>query len=170
MGSASKVVLVVLRVWQLICSVVVLGILAAFLNRVHDASGPKDGRIVYSIVTASISTAFSIIFIAPFFYSFLAFPFDFVLFVMWLVVFCLLESVRSYLHCSPVPYPTELTLCPARRHPHMQLVVVYELLGILLGRVVETARLCQQHARQFRLQPVANRFGILLYGHVCLYW
>ena len=105
MGSASKVLLVVLRVWQLICSVVVLGILAAFMNRVHDANGPKDGRIIYSIVTASISTAFSIIFIAPFFYSFLAFPFDFVLFVMWLVAFCLLETVRPYLHCSPVPHP-----------------------------------------------------------------
>ncbi len=105
MGTASKVVMVVLRVWQLICSAIVLGILAAFMNRLHDVHGPKDGRIVYSIVTASISTAFSIIFIAPFFYSFLAFPFDFVLFVMWLVAFCLLESVSvpSRAHFSPIP-------------------------------------------------------------------
>ncbi len=103
MGAASKAVLVVVRVWQLICSVIVLGILAAFMNRLHNANGPNDGRIIYSIVTASISTAFSIIFIAPFFYSFLAFPFDFVLFVMWLVAFCLLESVRLYFHCPRAP-------------------------------------------------------------------
>jgi hypothetical protein len=97
MGTASKVVLVSLRIWQLICSVIVLGILASFLNRVSDAGATRDGRIIYSIVTASISTAFSIVFIAPFLYAFLAFPADLALWVMWLVAFCLLETVRTYI-------------------------------------------------------------------------
>lgn len=93
MGGASKVLLVCLRIWQLVCSVIVLGILGSFLHRVHEAGAWKDGRIVYGVVTASISTFFSIVFIAPFLYAFLACPFDFVMFVMWLVLFCLEMTV-----------------------------------------------------------------------------
>jgi hypothetical protein len=100
MGAASKVVLVGLRIWQLICSVIVLGILASFLHRVSEAGVRRDGRIVYGVVTGSISTFFSIVFIAPFLYAFLAFPFDFVMFVMWLVLFCLEATVCTSLRLA----------------------------------------------------------------------
>lgn len=98
MGTTSKVVLVCLRIWQLICSAIVLGILAAFVYRVSDADGPSDGRVIYGLVTAAISTAFSILFMAPFRFSFMAFPGDFILWIMWLVAFCLLDTVRTYTH------------------------------------------------------------------------
>lgn len=100
MGGASRALLVGLRIWQLICSVIVLGILASFLHRVSNAGATRDGRIIYSIITASISTVFSIVFIAPFLYAFLAFPADFALFVMWLVVFCLLITRTGIHTCS----------------------------------------------------------------------
>ncbi len=106
MGPGSKIALVGLRIWQLMCSVLVLGILASFLHRISNAGATRDGRVVYGIVTASISTVFSIVFIAPFLYAFLAFPADFILFVMWLVVFCLLVTVRAP-HCfihAPRPW------------------------------------------------------------------
>jgi len=110
MGSASKVVLVCLRIWQLICSLIVVGILAAFLNRVANGDGPRDGRIIYALVTACVSSAFSIIFIAPFMYSFYAFPGDFILWIMWLVAFCLLDTVCTKhpifpccSHADPLP-------------------------------------------------------------------
>ncbi len=105
MGAGSRVVLVCLRIWQLICSVIVLGILSSFLHRISNAGATRDGRIVYGIVTASISTVFSIVFIAPFLYAFLAFPADFILFVMWLVVFCLLVTVRASLGFIHAPQP-----------------------------------------------------------------
>jgi len=95
MGAGSKVALVCLRIWELVCSVIVLGILGSFLHRLSDAGVSRDGRVIYGIVTASISTAFSIVFIAPFLYAFLAFPADFVLWIMWLIVFCLLITVRT---------------------------------------------------------------------------
>ncbi len=95
MGTASRVALTCLRIFQLICAVIVLGILGAFWHRVLSGDGPKDGRIIYAIVTASITIAFSIIFIAPFMYSFYAFPGDFILWIMWLVAFCLLDSVSE---------------------------------------------------------------------------
>ena len=47
--------------------------------------------------------------------------------------------------------------------------MVYELLGILLGEVVEEAAAGCHRAYRFRLQPVANRFGLLLHGHVYLH-
>ncbi len=97
MGAGSKVVLVGLRIWQLICSVIVLGILGSFLHRLSNAGVSRDGRVVYGIITASISTVFSIVFIAPFLYAFLAFPGDFILWVMWLIAFCLLITVRIWI-------------------------------------------------------------------------
>jgi hypothetical protein len=93
MGVVSRIVQVALRVWQFFCSVIVLGILARFLDRVSDAGATRDGRIIYSIIVASISTLFAIVFVVPMLYSFLAFPADFALFVMWLIAFCLLITV-----------------------------------------------------------------------------
>lgn len=95
MGAGSKAALVILRIWELICSVIVLAILARFLYLVGDAGASRDGRIIYGVVVASISTFFSLFFILPFMYAFLAFPFDFALFVMWLVLFCLLMTVSG---------------------------------------------------------------------------
>jgi hypothetical protein len=94
MGKASKIVLVIFRIWQIICSAIVLGILARFLHVLSEAGAARDGRVIYGIIVASISIVFAIVFIAPFMYAFLAFPFDFALFIMWLVLFCLLITVR----------------------------------------------------------------------------
>lgn len=98
MGAASRVTLVAVRVWQIICAVVVLAILARFVHSVADAGVARDGRIIYGIVVASLTILFSIVFVAPFMYSFRAFPADLALFVMWLVLFSLLATVSD---CKP---------------------------------------------------------------------
>lgn len=95
MGVASKAIHVILRLAQLFFSVIVLGLLANFIRQLNQAGAHKDGRIIYTLVVACISTLFSIVFIAPFMYAFLAFPFDIVLSIMWLIAFCLLASVSS---------------------------------------------------------------------------
>ncbi|KAK3306219.1 uncharacterized protein B0T15DRAFT_221934 [Chaetomium strumarium] len=100
MGVVSKGVQVALRIFQLICSVIVLGILARFVHRVSAAGGSHDGRVIYGLVVASISTLFALVFIVPLLYSFLVFPFDFALFVMWLVLFCLLITRSGTSVCS----------------------------------------------------------------------
>lgn len=99
MGAASKVIHVLLRVWELVCSVIVLGLLAHFLHLVSEAGATNDGRIIYALIVASISTLFSLVFMPPFLYAYLAFPADFALFVMWLVAFSLLIAVS----CLPLP-------------------------------------------------------------------
>jgi len=110
MGTESKAVLVCLRIWELICSVIVIGILAAFLDRVDDGDGPSDGRIIYALVTACVSTVFSLVFIVPFLHSFFAFPGDFILWIMWLVAFCLLDTVRT---CHALPSCTQTDALPS---------------------------------------------------------
>jgi len=93
MGAASKIALVSLRFLELAGSVIVLGILARFVDLMRDAHGWKDGRVIYGLVVASISTLFSLVFMLPFLYTIYGFPGDIMLFVLWLVRFCLLIAV-----------------------------------------------------------------------------
>jgi hypothetical protein len=44
-------------------------------------------------VIAALTIIAAIIFMAPFAYSFWPFPIDFLFFVAWLIVFCVLETV-----------------------------------------------------------------------------
>jgi len=104
MGSTSRACLVILRVWEIICSVIVLGLVAHFVKIIADAGGENDGRIIYTLIVASISTLFAILFVLPFLYAFLAFPFDFILFVAWLTAFGLLAARTGTRWCNSVWY------------------------------------------------------------------
>lgn len=66
---------------ELVCAVIAL------------AGASADGRIIYTMVIAGIAIVCSFFLCPPFDTLFLSFPFDFVLFVMWLVAFCLLKTV-----------------------------------------------------------------------------
>jgi hypothetical protein len=94
MGTVSRVVLVLLRLGQLVCGAVVLGILGYFFNLISEAGViDPNARLIYATVIAALTIIAAIIFMAPFAYSFWSFPIDFLFFVAWLVVFCVLETV-----------------------------------------------------------------------------
>jgi len=97
MGKVSKGVHVVLRVLEFACSVLVIGLLARFLHLTAMAgiSPSSEGRIVYALVIACISTVYALLFSPPLTYAFMAFPADLLLFTAWLVAFCLLVTVSS---------------------------------------------------------------------------
>ena len=92
-GTAHKVISVILRFSEFACAVIVLGILSRFCHLISLAEADVDGRIIYAMVVASIGIIYSVFLSPPFKSLFLAFPFDFVLFVMWLVAYCLLQTV-----------------------------------------------------------------------------
>ncbi|KAK4196238.1 hypothetical protein QBC40DRAFT_287591 [Triangularia verruculosa] len=103
MGAASKVFFhIILRLFQVICSAIVLGLTARFLALVSQAGVSADGRIIYAIVTASISILFADFFVFPsrIKYAYLACPMDAILFVMWIVVFGLLTSRTGSAMCN----------------------------------------------------------------------
>jgi len=99
MGSVSKVFSVILRLGELACAAIIVGLLGWFLARVDEANVHTDPRIIYTMVIACIALALSIVLLPPFTYSFMAFPLDFIFFVLFLVAFCLLETVRSPPSC-----------------------------------------------------------------------
>ncbi len=95
MGTGSKVALVLLRISELICSTIVLGILGSFVHQVNRAgvgitpasSIPSSSHPSARRTLSSSSSPSSI-------HSW-ASPFDFILFVLWLVVFCLGETAEK---------------------------------------------------------------------------
>ncbi|RKL11928.1 hypothetical protein BFJ70_g16367 [Fusarium oxysporum] len=99
-GIAHKLFSVLLRLWELSCAVIVLGILSRFCYLLTIAQASADSRIVYAMVTAGISIMFTIFFCPPFDGLFLSFAFDFVLFIMWLVAYSLLQTRTGTHVCS----------------------------------------------------------------------
>jgi hypothetical protein len=96
MGTVSRVLLVFLRLGQLACGAIVLGILGHFFFLVGDAGViDPSARLIYTTVIAALTIIAAIVFIAPFAYSFWSFPLDFFLFAAWLVAFCVCETVRE---------------------------------------------------------------------------
>ncbi|RYP72584.1 hypothetical protein DL771_004079 [Monosporascus sp. 5C6A] len=89
MGSASKVISVILRLGELLAAVVVMGLLGRFLYIVGEANSYADSRLIYTTVVSSVATFLSLVLLLPFTYSFMAFPVDFVMFAL----------------CSPVEAP-----------------------------------------------------------------
>ncbi|KAK3995215.1 hypothetical protein QBC44DRAFT_366741 [Cladorrhinum sp. PSN332] len=104
MGSASKVLSVILRLGELACASIIIGLLGWFLGRLDEANAHTDSRIIYTMVIACIALALSIILMPPFTYSFMAFPIDFIFFVLFLVAFCLLEALTGINTCSSFWY------------------------------------------------------------------
>jgi hypothetical protein len=93
MGTTSRVLSVILRMGEAICAIILVGILGYFASVVNDATTFADGRLIYALVVACLGLFFSLVFLPPFTYSFMGFPVDFVMFVLSLVAFCLLEVV-----------------------------------------------------------------------------
>ena len=96
---------VILRLGEFVSSVILLGIVGRFLAITGDAHTSADSRLIYAIVVASMGLVFSMVLIPPFTYSFMAFPLDFIMFVLALVSFILLELVSFPPPvCVPVCY------------------------------------------------------------------
>jgi len=104
MGTASKVLLVLFRLADLICAAIVLGFLSRFLYLVHLGNGPVASKIVYAEVWAALSIAFAIILIVPLDYSFYAFPLDLIMFIGWMTAYGLLYNLTGIHTCSAYWY------------------------------------------------------------------
>lgn len=96
MGEASKIVSVILRVWEIICAAIVTGIVAYYVHYLDHANVGTPSRISYAIAIGSISLFFGVVLIVPAKYSFWAFPLDFLLFIMWMTCFGLLVDVSGH--------------------------------------------------------------------------
>ena len=94
-GHASRGLSVFLRLGELTCGAIVLGIVGRLLDLVDEGGSQPNARLIYAVVIASLTIIFSLFFILPMAYSFWSFPIDFFMFAAWLVVFALLETVSA---------------------------------------------------------------------------
>jgi hypothetical protein len=104
MGAAIKVLAVLGRFVQFISGVICAGILGRYVYLLDVADLSVNSKLEYALAISGIAITFSLLLIAPFAYQFWAFPFDFAMFVMWMVSFGLLDDVRlslSLLSKSP---------------------------------------------------------------------
>jgi len=110
MGTVHKILSVTLRIFEFVCSAIILGLLAKFFHLIDIVHGPTDSRLVYAISMASISVALAIVLSLPLKYSFYLFPVDFALFICWIVCFALLEDLTGARTCSSSWFDTYWTV------------------------------------------------------------
>jgi hypothetical protein len=120
---------VCLRIWELICACVVVGLIGTYLSYLGKAH-VTSARMDYVIATASLGIVGSLALGPPFKYSFWAFPFDLAMFVMWMVAFGLLIDVSTVRVSTPI---LNLTAIIAHWNRGLPIRVVLEQLGLLLG-------------------------------------
>ncbi|KAK5652398.1 hypothetical protein OQA88_10590 [Cercophora sp. LCS_1] len=106
-GTASRAFSVFLRIGQLVCGGIVLGLLGRFFY-LFDNAGMTDpsARLVYAAVIAALSIIFALVLIPPLAYSFWLFPIDVFMFAAWLVAFCVLETLTGINTCNSDWYTT----------------------------------------------------------------
>ncbi|KAK3689103.1 hypothetical protein B0T22DRAFT_498974 [Podospora appendiculata] len=100
MRPASRIAHVILRVWELMCSIIVVALLGRFLHLADEGGAVRDSRIVYGVTPAAICLAYTLLFGPPIIYAFLAFPADFILFATWMTAFGLLIARTGTNTCS----------------------------------------------------------------------
>lgn len=81
---------IILRLGELAFAAIVAGITGEFLHQSQGASSWELGRHIYSIVVAAISIVLAVVWLIPFSGSFIHWPADFLISVMWFVSFGLL--------------------------------------------------------------------------------
>jgi hypothetical protein len=87
----------ILTDWQLAFSATVAGLTGQYLHQHKSTSAWDEKRFIYTEVVAAIGILFSLIFLFPFAGSFLHWPADLLLFILYIVAFALLTNV-SFIH------------------------------------------------------------------------
>jgi hypothetical protein len=95
MHRGWKIASVCLRLWELICAIVVCGFIGRYMNYLSAANVGFDSTVEFAMAMAAISIFASIVLTRPTKYHFWAFPFDACMFVCWIAVFgCLMEEIQ----------------------------------------------------------------------------
>ena len=96
MVTIPQLVSIFSRAAALISSGVVCAITGDFIHHLDELKMDHGSRIDYVLALSCISIFMSLVLMPPKRYSYLAFPFDGVMFLMWMVAFGLLVHVRIY--------------------------------------------------------------------------
>lgn len=98
MGTISRILSSLSRFMALVSSVIVAGLLGRFVAHLRQFGSNGGSKVIYTLALSGISIFFALIFLVPLKFQFWAFPFDFAMFVMWIVAFGLLTNLSP--NCS----------------------------------------------------------------------
>jgi hypothetical protein len=83
MAIAPRLISLILRAGQLICAIIVAGIIGHYL-RVQDENGWWPGsRFIYTEVVAALAMLTALILLVPFSWALTPLPWDLVMFLLW---------------------------------------------------------------------------------------
>ncbi|KAF9880733.1 hypothetical protein CkaCkLH20_01775 [Colletotrichum karsti] len=99
--AIDRIVQMVFRAAELAFAAIVTGITGAYLHAHDNASSWDNGRFIYTIVVSSISMVFALVWLLPFSGSFVHWPMDVFLSILWFVAFGLLVNLIGD-GCGPV--------------------------------------------------------------------
>ncbi|KAF3018180.1 hypothetical protein G7054_g2490 [Neopestalotiopsis clavispora] len=83
----------ILRLAELVFAAIVAGINGAYLHSVHNTSSWSQGRFIYTEVVAGLAIFLSLIWLLPFSGSFVHWPVDIFISILWFVAFGLIVNL-----------------------------------------------------------------------------
>ena len=104
MGTVRKACSIFLRLFQLAASAIVTGLLSRFFSLLHSGRGSRSSRLIYTEVIAVLGIVVSLVLMPPLRYSFMMWPLDLIMFILFIVAFGLDVDVSLI----PSYYPTFL--------------------------------------------------------------
>ncbi|KAE9579648.1 hypothetical protein CGCF415_v003597 [Colletotrichum fructicola] len=99
--AIDRIVQMIFRAAELAFAAIVTGITGAYLHAHDNASSWDNGRFIYTIVVSSISMVFALVWLLPFSGSFVHWPMDIFISILWFVSFGLLVNLIGD-GCGPV--------------------------------------------------------------------
>jgi len=91
-----------LRLGELAFSATVAGLTGSYLHAQKHQSSWSKKRFIYTEVVAALGILFSLLFLIPFSKSFIHWPADFVLFILFMIAFGLLANFIGPMHCGSI--------------------------------------------------------------------
>jgi len=99
---AEDLVSLCLRIGELAFSATVAGLTGSYLHTQKHTSAWSKKRFIYTEVVAAIGILFSLLFLLPFAASFIHYPADFLLFILFMIAFGLLANFIGPMHCGSI--------------------------------------------------------------------
>jgi len=91
-----------LRIGELAFSATVAGLTGQYLHAIKGERAWDKKRFIYTEVVAALGILFSLLFLLPFAGSFIHWPMDFILFILYMVAFGLLVNFIGPMSCGSV--------------------------------------------------------------------
>jgi hypothetical protein len=100
-GVAGALVRLVLRFFQFVLALTVAGLYGVDLHHANKAHAYTDGKWVFAEVVAGLAAFTCLVYAVPFFKSYWAFGWDWILFILWTTLFGIFGKIFIPAHPTP---------------------------------------------------------------------